>query len=483
MAAGAAPDYGTTDCAMACWPSAGQHATICTASTRRSGRPIAQQAAVDPPIRSTTGINLPPSICTRRLDGYYHGRNLLSTTIGASPITGRRRVVARTAARGREGGEVEEARFSCGNHASTCVTLNGSGIQLAVGPQPLRLRNHNFGLAHRIMVKRLATSPHDPLGITDSACKNQLIVVSVQYGPFNSYIPIRSMTIGYPRMRASGESSTTKHRLLHASGPHPIPLPNDPNIGYPRMSASGESSTTMHRLLNASESHPIPTPYDPKSLYCRALYCLNWNPGFTAGRGFNPAGVALGDGFLSSSTFELSSAVDIQNDSSTALLLVVSSTAASGSTSSQLLISIYLPASGSFFNFFASGFLSSSTFELSSAVDIQNDSSTALLLLAADVIVYGHNFFQSTMMTSSLLITASSIRHADVIIADSRSCGGRYRQSGPRPEMGFLHQPALEGLTRSARTDSPRQIWPETIFRRAAAAARRGVEEERGAAH
>ncbi|KZV20401.1 hypothetical protein F511_40841 [Dorcoceras hygrometricum] len=106
------------------------------------------------------------------------------------------------------------------------------------------------------MVKRLATSPHDALGITDSACKNQLVVVSVQYGPFNTYIPIRSTTIGKsrvardpitmhtswrlnsdiasvtsigdPRMKASGESSTTKHRLLHASGPHPIPPPNDP---------------------------------------------------------------------------------------------------------------------------------------------------------------------------------------------------------------------------------------------------------------
>ncbi|KZV50346.1 hypothetical protein F511_39283 [Dorcoceras hygrometricum] len=82
----------------------------------------------------------------------------------------------------------------------TCVTLNGSGIQLAVGPQPLRLRNHNFGLAHRIMVKRLATSHHDPLGITDSSCKNQLVVVSVQYGPFNPYIPIRSTTIGKSRV-------------------------------------------------------------------------------------------------------------------------------------------------------------------------------------------------------------------------------------------------------------------------------------------
>ncbi|KZT76850.1 hypothetical protein F511_46124 [Dorcoceras hygrometricum] len=50
------------------------------------------------------------------------------------------------------------------------------------------------------MVKRLATSPHDPLGITDSACKNQSIVVSVQYGPFNPYIPIRSTTIGKSRV-------------------------------------------------------------------------------------------------------------------------------------------------------------------------------------------------------------------------------------------------------------------------------------------
>ncbi|KZV47808.1 hypothetical protein F511_39757 [Dorcoceras hygrometricum] len=49
--------------------------------------------------------------------------------------------------------------------------------------------------------------------------------------------------------------------------------------------------------------------------------------------------------------------------------------------------------------------------------------------------------------------------------------GGRYRQSGPRSEMGFLRQHALEGLTRSARTDSPRQDWPETIFRRREAAA------------
>ncbi|KZV31302.1 Tau class glutathione S-transferase [Dorcoceras hygrometricum] len=37
-------------------------------------------------------------------------------------------------------------------------------------------------------------------GITDSACKNQLVVVSVHYGPFNPYIPIRSTTIGKSRV-------------------------------------------------------------------------------------------------------------------------------------------------------------------------------------------------------------------------------------------------------------------------------------------
>ncbi|KZV23089.1 hypothetical protein F511_16319 [Dorcoceras hygrometricum] len=43
---------------------------------------------------------------------------------------------------------------------------------------------------------------------------------------------IFSDSIGYPCMTASGESSTTKHRLLHASGPHPIPPPNDPKRSY-----------------------------------------------------------------------------------------------------------------------------------------------------------------------------------------------------------------------------------------------------------
>ncbi|KZV36822.1 hypothetical protein F511_03546 [Dorcoceras hygrometricum] len=138
------------------------------------------------------------------------------------------------------------------------------GIQLAVGPQPLWLRNHNSRTAQRIMVKRLATSPHDPLGITDSACKNQLVVVSVQYGPFNPYIPIRSTTIGKSRVAIDPIA-------MHTSWRSNSDIASVTSIGYPRMSASGESSTTMHRLLHASGSHPIPTPYDPNYLTLRKL--------------------------------------------------------------------------------------------------------------------------------------------------------------------------------------------------------------------
>ncbi|KZV27896.1 hypothetical protein F511_35130 [Dorcoceras hygrometricum] len=111
----------------------------------------------------------------------------------------------------------------------------------------------------RIMVKRLATSPHDPLGITDSACKNQLVMVSVQYGPFNTYIPIRSTTIGKSRVARDPIA-------MHTSWRSNSDIASVTSIGYPRMKASGESSTTKHRLLHASGPHPIPPPNDPKGV-------------------------------------------------------------------------------------------------------------------------------------------------------------------------------------------------------------------------
>ncbi|KZV50841.1 hypothetical protein F511_20995 [Dorcoceras hygrometricum] len=49
--------------------------------------------------------------------------------------------------------------------------------------------------------------------------------------------------------------------------------------------------------------------------------------------------------------------------------------------------------------------------------------------------------------------------------------GGRYRQSGPRPETGFILHPTLEGMTRSAGTDSPRRVGRNKFRRLEAAAA------------
>ncbi|KZV47999.1 hypothetical protein F511_22232 [Dorcoceras hygrometricum] len=107
-------------------------------------------------------------------------------------------------------------------------------------------------------LERLATSPHDPIGISDSVCKNQLVVVSVQYGPFNPYIPIRSTTIGKSRVAKDPIA-------MHTSWRSNSDIASVTSIGYPRMFASGKSTTTMHRLLHASGSHPIPPPNDPKT--------------------------------------------------------------------------------------------------------------------------------------------------------------------------------------------------------------------------
>ncbi|KZV42580.1 hypothetical protein F511_32640 [Dorcoceras hygrometricum] len=49
-------------------------------------------------------------------------------------------------------------------------------------------------------------------GITDSVCKNQLVVVRVQYGPFNPYILIRSTTIGKSRVAKDSIAMHTSWR-------------------------------------------------------------------------------------------------------------------------------------------------------------------------------------------------------------------------------------------------------------------------------
>ncbi|KZV18967.1 hypothetical protein F511_26981 [Dorcoceras hygrometricum] len=73
--------------------------------------------------------------------------------------------------------------------------------------------------------------------------------------------PSRAQQLAQDSLPLHGQQADTASR-----GPTTIVAPESrfrtcptdhDSIGYPRMSASGESSTTMHRLLHASGSHPI----------------------------------------------------------------------------------------------------------------------------------------------------------------------------------------------------------------------------------
>ncbi|KZV28565.1 hypothetical protein F511_33842 [Dorcoceras hygrometricum] len=124
----------------------------------------------------------------------------------------------------------------------------------------------------------------DPQWLRDTASRGPTTIVAPE-SQFRT-CPTDHDNIGYPRMSASGESSTTMHRLLHASGSHPIPPPNDPKTNQynqdlglihstngNHLESTNEGSSIdhqvtiylhMHRLLHASGSHPIPPPNDPK---------------------------------------------------------------------------------------------------------------------------------------------------------------------------------------------------------------------------
>ncbi|KZV48561.1 hypothetical protein F511_25684 [Dorcoceras hygrometricum] len=154
------------------------------------------------------------------------------------------------------------ARPSCGDGAQPSADVRGQRVMRCT--RLLATAGHHARPA--CMASRTLLHPRwaaargggRPVGITDSACKNHLVVVSVQYGPFNPYIPIRSTTIGKSRVAKDPIA-------VHTSWRSNSEIASVTSIGYPRMSASGESSTTMHRLLHASGSHPIPPPDDPKT--------------------------------------------------------------------------------------------------------------------------------------------------------------------------------------------------------------------------
>ncbi|KZV16319.1 mitogen-activated protein kinase-binding protein 1 [Dorcoceras hygrometricum] len=79
------------------------------------------------------------------------------------------------------------------------VSVRESRIQYLCDPQWFRDTASREPTTIVAPESQFRTCPSDH-GNTDSACKNQLVMVSVQYGPFNPYIPIRSTTIGKSRV-------------------------------------------------------------------------------------------------------------------------------------------------------------------------------------------------------------------------------------------------------------------------------------------
>ncbi|KZV34603.1 putative serine/threonine-protein kinase drkD [Dorcoceras hygrometricum] len=120
-----------------------------------------------------TGRETPSSACTRRPDEI--------STDGFSSISWPEQIPAREAAAAATSGGRSRTPQNPPPMLNTLssVSVQESRIQYLCDPQWFR------DTASRI---------------TDSACKNQLVVVSIQYGPFNPYIPIRSTTIGKSRV-------------------------------------------------------------------------------------------------------------------------------------------------------------------------------------------------------------------------------------------------------------------------------------------
>ncbi|KZV58660.1 testis-expressed sequence 2 protein-like [Dorcoceras hygrometricum] len=92
--------------------------------------------------------------------------------------------------------------------------LNSSGpsIRSTTGisvPSWFALENQRKFCERNLLVEIVRTNSN---GITSSAFKNQLVMVSVQYGPFNSNIPIESTIIGKSRVARYSIATHTSWR-------------------------------------------------------------------------------------------------------------------------------------------------------------------------------------------------------------------------------------------------------------------------------
>ncbi|KZV39117.1 hypothetical protein F511_19212 [Dorcoceras hygrometricum] len=95
----------------------------------------------------------------------------------------------------------------------------------------------------------------DPQWFRDTASLGPTTIVAPE-SQFRT-CPSDHDSIGYPRMSASGESSTTMHRLLHASGSHPIPAPNDPKTNQYNQDLRLIHSTNGNHLESPNEGSSI----------------------------------------------------------------------------------------------------------------------------------------------------------------------------------------------------------------------------------
>ncbi|KZV55635.1 hypothetical protein F511_27315 [Dorcoceras hygrometricum] len=95
----------------------------------------------------------------------------------------------------------------------------------------------------------------DPQWFRDTASRGPTTIVAPE-SQFRT-CPSDHDSIGYPRMSASGESLTTMHRLLHASGSHPIPPPNDPKTNQYNQDLGLIHSTNGNHLKSPNEGSSI----------------------------------------------------------------------------------------------------------------------------------------------------------------------------------------------------------------------------------
>ncbi|KZV50343.1 hypothetical protein F511_36265 [Dorcoceras hygrometricum] len=217
--------------------------------------PSPGETAVDSSIRSTTGRETPSSACTRRpdeisTDGFSskgwpeqlrrgaaaaarggHGGDDdggLERREGQPALEGLTRSARTDSPRkvGRSNsGEGRRRRRVAGTAATTTVAWRG-GRRPSRTPQnpPPMLNTLSSVSVRESRIQYLC----DPQWFRDIASRGPTTIVAPE-SQFRT-CPSDHDNIGYPRMSASGESSTTMHRLLHASGSHPILPPNDPKL-------------------------------------------------------------------------------------------------------------------------------------------------------------------------------------------------------------------------------------------------------------